>query len=93
MHRNPHILNASTNLLGISFIIIGGLKLTNSNADTLADQGAWVAALLYFISALTSYFSIRNDGRIKIHVTVADFSFIAGLFILMGSVLIFAIGL
>ena len=33
--RNPQILNATSNLLGICFVVIGGLKLTNSNGGTL----------------------------------------------------------
>src|SRR5690348_15917811 len=38
MRRHPHVLNAATNLLGICFIIIGGLKLTNQNSKTWSDE-------------------------------------------------------
>jgi hypothetical protein len=38
MHRYPHLLNASTNLLGFSFVIIGALKLTDSNAKSYSDD-------------------------------------------------------
>jgi len=46
MHRPPYILSASTNLLGICFIIITGLKLVNANIRSYADEVAWLAALL-----------------------------------------------
>jgi hypothetical protein len=90
--RNPQILNATTNLLGICFVIIGGLKLTNSNDSTFADEIAWVAAFLFFTAALTSYLAIRNGGRSKLQLLVADWGLIVGLFALMTSVLIFAVG-
>ncbi len=60
--RHPHILNASTNLLGICFFVIGSLKFTNLNTKSFADEMAWVAAMLFFVSALVAYFAIRN-GR------------------------------
>ena len=41
--RHPQILNASTNLLGICFAIITGLKVTGSNPKSYADEIAWCA--------------------------------------------------
>src|ERR1700733_4879578 len=52
MHRPPHILNAATNLLGICFIIIGGLKLANQSSKTYSDEGAWAAAVLLLVSII-----------------------------------------
>jgi hypothetical protein len=60
MRRHPHVLNAATNLLGICFIIIGGLKLTNQNSRTWSDEVAWAAAFFLVVSIATSYFGIRN---------------------------------
>jgi len=51
MHRYPHLLNASTNLLGFSFVIIGALKLTNSDVKSYADECVWVASG-FFLTAI-----------------------------------------
>jgi hypothetical protein len=92
MPRHPHILNASTNLVGICFIIIGSLKLTHRSQDTWADEIAWIALALLFVSTLVSYLAIRSDG-IKWQVAVADASFIGGVVTLMASLLAAAIQL
>lgn len=92
MPRHPHILNASTNLVGICFIIIGSLKLTARNNDTWADEIAWIALALLFVSTLTSYLAIRGDG-VKWQVAVADVAFIGGVVALMCSLIAAAIQL
>jgi hypothetical protein len=84
MPRHPHILNASTNLVGICFIIIGSLKLTAREHDTWADEIAWVALAALFVSTLVSYLAIRSDG-VKWQVAVADVAFIGGVVALMCS--------
>lgn len=88
----PQILNASTNLVGICFVIIGSLKLTAREDDTWADEIAWLALACLFIATLTSYLAIRNDGM-KWQVAVADVAFIGGVVALMGSLIAAAIQL
>jgi hypothetical protein len=93
MNRHPHILNASTNLLAICFIIIGSLKFTNMNARSFADEVSWLAALMFFVSTIVSYLAIRNDGRREWQLMAADVSFIGGLVALMTAVFIAAVTL
>ena len=93
VHRPPHILNASTNLLGICFVVIGGLKISNLNARTYADETAWAAAVLLFCASLASYLAIRSEGVQKYHATVADWSFITGLSLLAAAVVVAAVQL
>jgi len=90
MHRHPHILNAATNLLGICFIIIGGLKLSNRSSNTYSDEVAWAAAVLLLVSIILSYAAIRNGVAKPWRTRVADWSFLAGLGALMISVMIAA---
>jgi len=90
MHRHPHILNAATNLLGICFIIIGGLKLSNQSSNTYSDEVAWAAAVLLLVSIILSYAAIRNGVAKPWRTRVADWSFLAGLGALMISVMIAA---
>ncbi len=92
-HRPHHILNASTNLLGICFIIITGLRLANANARSYADEVAWLAALLLFVAVLTAYLSIRNEHVRPWQAIVADAAFLGGITALAGSVVIAAISL
>lgn len=91
MHRHPHILNASTNLLGICFVIIGGLKLTGMNPRSYADEIAWIAALLLFLSAIIAYLGLRNDNAKRWHTCFADWLFLGGIGMLMCSVVVGAI--
>jgi hypothetical protein len=88
MHRQPHILGASTNLLGICFIIIGALKLTNSNSRSYADEIAWLAAALLFVSTINSYLAIRSNGAKDWQLRVADLAFMGGLICLAASIVI-----
>jgi hypothetical protein len=79
VHPLPHILNASTNLLAICFVIIGGLKLANLNAGSYSNEIAWVAAALLLISTASSYLAIRNSDAKPWQSILADWTFIGGL--------------
>ena len=91
MQRHPHILSASTNLLGICFVIICGLKLTGQNPNSYSDETAWVAAGFLFTSTILSYLAIRNGDARPWQIMVADSAFIAGMFTLLASMLIAAV--
>jgi hypothetical protein len=93
MHRSPYILSASTNLLGICFIILTGLKLANASARSYADEVAWLAALLLFVAALNAYLAIRNQGARDWQERVADHAFLGGMTALAVAVIIAAISL
>jgi uncharacterized membrane protein SirB2 len=94
MHRPPYILSASTNLLGICFIIIiTGLKLANANARSYADEVAWLTAALLFVAALNAYLAIRNEGARGWQARLADNAFLGGMTALALAVVIAAIWL
>lgn len=90
MRRHPHVLNAATNLLGICFIIIGGLKLTNQNSKTYSDEIAWAAAFFLVISIAMSYFGVREGIEREWRVRLADWSFLVGIAALIVSMVIAA---
>ena len=91
MERHPHVLNAASNLLGICFVIIGALKVTRSDARSLADETAWLAAAAFLISIVAAYLAIRNGDRNKVQNRIADFAFFCGLFLLALAMVIFAL--
>ncbi len=93
MHRHPPLLNAATNLLGLAFVVIGALKLTDSNAKSYSDECAWCAAAFFLATITCSYWAIRrNDSGRRLNA-IADTSFFAGLLLLTTSLLIGAIAL
>ncbi|HTZ78140.1 MAG TPA: hypothetical protein VMC10_09535 [Stellaceae bacterium] len=91
MHRHPHILNAATTLLGICFVIIGGLKLTGQNPKSYSDELAWLAAASFFASILVSYSAIRADAARPWQTQFADLAFIGGIFALLSSMVVGAV--
>ena len=94
MKKNPHILNAASNLLGISFVIITGLNLTGRSSGSYADEIAWVATVCLLVSCLFAYLALRaGEGRVADHYdNIADRAFMLGLFALAGAVLWIAMG-
>jgi hypothetical protein len=86
----PHILNAASNLLGICFVIIGGLKLSNQNSKTFSDEFAWLAVILFLTSIVICYVAMRNGDYRPSYVKVADWSFLGGLTAVVVSVLLVA---
>jgi len=93
MPRHPHILSASTNLLGICFVVIGGLKLTGQNPRSYSDEIAWLAVMLLFVSTICSYLAIRNNDSKSWQASLADWAFLGGLFTLLASVFVAAVAL
>ena len=90
MERHPHILNASSNLLGFAFIVIGALKLTHSNAKSFGDESAWISTALFLVAILSSYWAIRrNATTVRLNI-IADIGFFGGLLFLTASLLIAA---
>ena len=90
MRRHPHVLNAATNLLGICFIIIGGLKLTNQDSKTWSDEIAWSAAFFMIVSILFSYGGIRAGIERPWQIRLSDWSFLVGIAALILSMIIAA---
>jgi hypothetical protein len=93
MHRHPPLLNAATNLLGVAFVVIGALKLTNSNAQSYADECAWCATAFFLAAIGSSYWAIRRNNSNETVNNIADASFFGGLLLLTTSLLIAAVAL
>ena len=93
MDRQPHILNAASNLLGISFVIITGLKLTGASRHSFADEVALGAAVLLSASCLLAYLALRRTQDAPSLDRWADRSFLFGLIMLAAAVLLIALGL
>ena len=81
--KSPHILNASSNLLGLCFVILTSLKYLKVTEKTFIDDAVAFAILFFMSSCVLSFLSIR--GNIKIggrYEGIADYLFLAGLTVL-----------
>ena len=60
--KAPHILNASSNLLGICFVVLTSLKLLNIGKTTIIDEVATVDIVAFTTSCLLSFLSLRSNS-------------------------------
>lgn len=88
--KSPHILNASSNLLGFSLIIITSLKITKISHNTYLDEFAGVACILFACSCFCSFLAIRtrNEKREYTFESIADYLFLIALFCIVLAVVI-----
>ncbi|MBV9828607.1 MAG: hypothetical protein JO001_23510 [Alphaproteobacteria bacterium] len=88
--KQPHILNASTNLIGICFVIIAGLKITNVSDRTFADEICIVSAFGFLCACGFSYASLRASQDNDRYEKAADYLFLGSLLLLFVDVVLFA---
>jgi hypothetical protein len=91
MRTSSHILNAATNLLGISLLIIAGLHIANASGKTLADEIAWGGVVCFAASCVFSYMSLRGDDPNDRFERLADKIFLLGTATLLLAVLVLAV--
>ena len=60
--KSPHILNASSNLLGFCLLIITSLKISKISGSTYVDDIAAVASLSLVVSCFLSFLAIRTEN-------------------------------
>ncbi|WP_175621656.1 hypothetical protein [Chryseobacterium schmidteae] len=86
--KSSHILNASSNLLGFSMLIITSLKITKTSHNTYLDEFAGVACVLFACSCFFSFMSIRSkkEKMENRYEQIADYLFLTALFCIVLSV-------
>jgi len=92
--KSPHILNASSNLLGICFIVLTSLKLLKVAQKTIIDELTSGAIVIFMASCLLSFLSIRGNikksGRLE---NVADYLFLMGIILLFVTTILFTLNI
>ena len=79
-NTSPHILNTASNLLGICFIVLTSLKLLKMQEVTLVDEFTTGAMILFMISSILSFLSIKSNGRFGgRYESIAEILFLIGL--------------
>ena len=84
-----HILPTASNMLGLCFLIFSIVKVNKFAQLTLLDEMTAFSMLLFLISCLFSYASIRARSREARFERIADIFFMIGLISLTSITLIF----
>ncbi|MCL4490861.1 MAG: hypothetical protein M1510_03005 [Nitrospirae bacterium] len=79
---SKHILPASSNLLGLCFILINFIKLwkMNKKVDMVIDKFVGMSIVLFLIASVLSYMAMRTGRKAVLYERVADIVFLFGLF-------------
>ena len=88
--KSTHILNASSNLLGLCFVVLTSLKLLNVAHRTLIDELTGCAIVLFMGSCLLSFLALRGSRNGRRFETIADYLFLAGIILLFLTTLLFS---
>lgn len=91
--KSPHILNASSNLLGICFIVLTSLKLLDKSEKTVIDEVTIVAIIFFMTSCIFSFLSIRGMKSSERLEKIADFIFLGGLLLLFVTTILFSMNI
>jgi len=86
--RSPHVLNASSNLLGLCFVVLSSIKILNLSEKTIIDDLTTAATILFMISCILSFLSIKKKG--SRYESIADAVFLAGLLTLFVTTILFS---
>lgn len=91
INKSVHILNASTSLVGFSFVVLTSVKVLKIGSTTSVDDIAASAVMIFIVSTVFSFLSIRTREvvRSEQYETLADYIFLAGLGLLFITVIIF----
>ncbi|HMR82423.1 MAG TPA: hypothetical protein PKE30_04800 [Niabella sp.] len=81
--RSPHVLNASSNLIGICFLVITSLRFFSKSSLTLIDELSSIAMVFFMSAALLSFLSLNRQSRRSAFLErIASILFLVGLVIL-----------
>lgn len=91
--KSPHILNASSNLLGLCFVVLTSLKLLKLSEETVIDELTTFATIFFMISCILSFLAIRGSKRAVKYENIADYLFLGGLILLFLTVILFSLNI
>lgn len=81
--KAPHILNASSNLVGFCFVVLTSLKIFSKHEKNFLDETTLIVLVLFMSSCFFSFMSMRNSGKTGDTLEkIAEYAFAAGLTLL-----------
>ena len=83
--KAPHLLNASTNLVGFSFILLTSLKLFALARTGFISQMVAVVVVGFILCSFFSFLSLRSKSELLTHryEVIADYIFVSALSLLL----------
>lgn len=81
-NMSRHILPTSGNLLGLCFAILSFIKLSDTANATIIDEVMLLSIILFLLSSIVSYASIRSLKKEEHYERIAEFIFLGGLFLM-----------
>ncbi|MBN8834715.1 MAG: hypothetical protein ABS68_13890 [Niastella sp. SCN 39-18] len=92
--KSQHILTASSNLLGICFILLTTFRVFKVSHVTIADEITTIAIVMFMASCIFSFLSLRSSSlRAHKYEQIADVVFLLGLGILFVTTILFSFNL
>lgn len=92
--KAPHILNASSNLVGFCFVVLTSLKIFSKHEKNLLDEATIIVLMLFMASCFLSFLSIKNQGTPGEKLEkAAELCFQCGLAILCIITTLFVVGM
>jgi hypothetical protein len=92
--NSSHILNTSSNLLGLCFIVLTSLKVLHLKEATIIDEITAITIVFFMTSSVLSFLSMRSVNRKSDHFEkVADTVFLIGLVMLFVTTMLIAFNL
>ena len=77
---SPHILNTSSNLLGLCFVVLTSVKLLKLENTTVIDELAEGCIFIFMTACILSFLSIRShSSKAERYELIADYFFMGGL--------------
>ena len=87
--KSPHILNASSNLLGICFVVLTSLKVLKVSETTVIDELTAITILSLMGSCIFSFLALRSTStRAFRYEKIADVIFLIALFLMFGTTML-----
>ena len=80
--KSSHILSTSATLFGLCYVVFTSLKSLRLDKNTLIDEFTAVSMVLFMISCIFSFLSVRQAKKSLLYENIADYVFLAGLFTL-----------
>jgi hypothetical protein len=93
-NNSPHILNTSSNLLGLCFIVLTSIHVLNLKHTTIIDELTAATIFFLMISSLLSFLSLQSKSkRGSVYEKYAGKFFLGGLLLMFAIILMIVFGI
>jgi len=90
----PQILSASSNLLGLCFVVITSIKFLKLGEKSLIEEITGASFVIFMLSCILAFLSMRSTTkRAETYETYADYSFLFGLILIFIMTILFTFGI